>query len=290
MRDFSETEGAGAELLGAFHYDMSSWRDEESGEIRHTLYFQTEKEAADALSILRVRTTEWEKYGIRLDSFQSLTLKKEDWAQSWKIHFKTMEISPRLVIKPSWESVEERPGRIVLTLDPGMSFGTGQHATTRFCLEAIDKFAGTGGTPLSFLDAGSGSGILSIAAFKLGFCPVTAFDIDPDSIPVARENAEVNGIAEDGISFETASLDSFRPGRRFDVAAANILSHVLIAGRDKLLSLVKPDGILILAGILDSEYPAIRERFKHAGCEELFTRGEKEWRGGVFRTPGTVRI
>lgn len=292
MCDRSETPGAGAELLAAGGYEMSSRREEATSEVRHTLYFQTGKEALEALAFLRASAPGWEKYGIRLDSFETPVLKKEDWAQSWKVHFKAMEISPRLIVRPSWESVEERPGRIVLTLDPGMSFGTGQHATTRFCLAALDRFAeapeppGHGRKTFSFLDAGTGSGILAIAAFKLGYSPVSAFDIDPDSIPVALENARVNGITKEGIAFEKASLESFQPGRRFHIVAANILSHVLIACREKLLSLVEPGGILILAGILDTEYPALRNAFTLAGCEELSTAAEKEWRGGIFRTPG----
>lgn len=287
-RDDSETEGAATELLAACDCDMSSWRDEESKVIRHTLYFQTQADADAALEKLKTNAESWREFGVVLTDFQFSTLKKEDWAESWKIHFKTIVISPRLAVKPSWESFDALPGQTVLTLDPGMSFGTGQHATTKFCLGAIDQFAAkakSAGKTLSFLDAGAGSGILSIAAFKLGFRPVNAFDIDPDTLPVARENAQVNGIADDALPFDAASLEGYNCPHAFDVVAANILSSALIAGRRQLLAMVRPGGNLILAGILDAKYPKVRTAFEELGCVQLFSEAEHEWRGGAFRIP-----
>ncbi len=288
MRDNSETEGAGAEMLSAFEYEISSWRDEESKVIRHTLYFLTPEEADSAWNFLSAEAGNWKEFGIELDDFQRGEIRKEDWAESWKLHFKTIVISDRLAVKPSWEKFDAKEGQIVLTLDPGMSFGTGQHATTRSCLTAIDKFvqeAKAEGKILSMLDAGAGSGILSIAAKKLGCCPVAAFDIDPDTIPVARENAQINGIADEELPFDTASLDGYNCTVQYDIVAANILSSALIAGKKKLLSMVKPGGKLILAGILGTEYPGIRAEFEAVGCKELFSEAEKEWCGGSFSVP-----
>ena len=288
VRDDSETEGAGAEMLAAFEYDMSSWRDEESKIIRHTLYFQTPEDAAEAKAFLEQEMSGWKEFGIVLEDLQQGEVRKEDWAESWKLHFKTIVISDRLAVKPSWEKFDAKDGQIVLVLDPGMSFGTGQHATTKSCLGAIDVFtqeAKKDGRTLSFLDAGAGSGILSIAAYKLGCSPVAAFDIDPDTIPVARENAQINGIPDDTLPFDVASLEGYNCAMQYDVVAANILSSALIAGKKKLLSMVKPGGRLILAGILGTEYPAVRKEFEELGCRELFSEAEKEWCGGSFSVP-----
>lgn len=286
MRDDSAAEGAGAELLGAFEYNISTWRDEESRVVRHTLYFLTTDDADAALAFLQKETPSWHDFGVELTDIQRAELKKEDWAESWKIHFHTIVISPRLAIKPSWEKFNAAPGQIVLTLDPGMSFGTGQHATTRSCLAAIDRFTEeAAGRTLSFLDAGAGSGILSIAAYKLGCAPVAAFDIDPDTIPVARENAVVNGIDPKNLPFDVASLEGYHCTQKYDIVAANILSSALIAGKKKLLSMVKPGGRLILAGILGTEYDHVRAEFEALGCKQLYSEAEKEWRGGSFSVP-----
>jgi len=287
MRDDSDTEGAAAELLAAFEYNISSWRDEETKIIHHTLYFLTPAEADEAFDFVQKEAENWRTFGVDLQDFRRAELKKEDWAESWKIHFRTIVISPRLAIRPSWEKYDAEPGQVVLTLDPGMSFGTGQHATTRSCLAALDQFMQeNGGRAMSFLDAGAGSGILSIAAYKLGYRPVAAFDIDPDTVPVARENAQVNGIPDDGLPFDVASLEGYDCKMQYDVAAANILSSALIAGKKKLLSMVKPGGKLILAGILGTEYPDVRKEFEALGCVQLFSVAEKEWCGGSFAVPG----
>ena len=133
------------------------------------------------------------------------------------------------------------------------------------------------------LDAGSGSGILAIAACKLGCTRVDAFDIDPDTIAVARENAGKNGIADSELTLAAASLMEFESDTQYDIVAANILSSALLAGKEKLLSFCKPGTHLILAGILDTEYQKVKEAFESTGCcVELCNVLEKEWRGGTY--------
>ncbi len=287
MSDASETPGAAAELLSALGFDLSTWTDAETKAVRHTLYFQDEAAAKKALEAIVPQSKGWMGFGVVLSDFRLDTLKREDWAESWKIHFKAMEISPRLAIKPSWVELKPKEGQAVVELDPGMSFGTGQHATTKFCLMAIDRFAAEKpGGKLSLLDAGCGSGILSISAFKLGYRPVSAFDIDPDAVAIAKENVSRNGVGPESIGVATSSLVGYSPEKgAFDVVAANILSSALLEGRGKLLSLVKPGGRLILAGILSTEYEKVKAAFEESGCEELFSGVEAEWRGGAFRVP-----
>ena len=273
--DESEGNGSGAEFLSAFDYSISTWKDEESGQIRQTLYFMTPEEADEALTFLRANASEWTSFDIVFRDFERHDLPKENWAEVWKIHFKPLEISPRLLVRPSWEKV-----------DPGMSFGTGQHATTKFCLASIDEFLQKADHPLTVLDAGAGSGILAIAATLLGCAkPVRAFDIDPDTIPVAQENTERNGIAATDIEFAVSALDDYQSDMQYDIVAANILSSALIAGREKLLSLTKPGGYLVLAGILATEYDKVKAAFEELGCKELRSAQEKEWRGGAFLVP-----
>ena len=285
--DESADRGAGAEFLSAFEYDMSSWKDEESGSIRHTIYFQDRASAETALAFLRTESENWKEFGVVLSGFALSELKKENWAESWKIHFKPIRVSPRLLIRPTWEPVVPEAGRIDIVLDPGMSFGTGQHATTKFCLASLDRITKdmAPDRPLNMLDAGSGSGILAIAAHLLGCRPVRAFDIDPDTVPVARENLEKNGLPADSVSFAVSALEEWPSGEQYDIVAANILSSALIAGREKLLSLTRPGGWLILAGILDREYGTVRSAFEELGCREMASEAEKEWRGGAFLTP-----
>lgn len=287
VRDCSESPEAAAELLSGLGYEVSSWKNAETKEIHLTLYFQEESACREAMERLRRSLAEFASFGIQLEDLAFHTLKKEDWAEVWKLHFKPLIISDRLAFAPSWEKFQPKSGQILITLDPGMSFGTGQHATTKFCLSSLDRFIAAlrqgGETRISMLDAGSGSGILAIAAKKLGCSRVDAFDIDSDTIPIAQENAAMNGIGPQEILFQPASLLGYQSDIQYDLVAANILSSALIAGRDRLLSFCHPGTKLMLAGILDSEYSTVRTAFESTGrCRELFSSQEKEWRGGAF--------
>ena len=284
--DASENAETVPELLSAMEYDFSSWRDAETGKRTHTLYFQSADAAAEAKTRIDALRDTWHELEVEIGDPVLAELKKEDWAESWKIHFKPIEISERLAITPSWIAYPAAPGQHIITLDPGMSFGTGQHATTKFCLTQLDLFAFHHDvSALSMLDAGCGSGILAIAAEKLGFREICAFDIDPEAARIAAENAETNHCSR--IRFSAASLIKYNSeGIKFDVIAANILSSALLAGKEKLLSLLKPGGCLILAGILDSEYPLVREAFESSGCRQFASTEESKWRGGAFLFEG----
>ena len=286
--DVSENGETVPELLSAMEFDFSSWRDAETGKRTHTLYFQSAGEAAEAKKQMESLRSSWRDLEVEIGDPVLAELKKEDWAESWKIHFKPIEISPRLGITPSWIAYPAAPGQHIITLDPGMSFGTGQHATTKFCLTQLDLFAFRHDvSTLSMLDAGCGSGILAIAAEKLGFREIRAFDIDPEAARIAAENAGTNRCSR--IRFDAASLIEYNSdGMKFDVIAANILSSALLAGKDKLLSLLKTGGCLILAGILDSEYPLVREAFESSGCRQFASTEESKWRGGAFLFDGNV--
>ncbi len=220
-------------------------------------------------------------------------VRREDWAESWKRHFKPIEIGDALLIKPSWIKRPPRKNQAVVILDPGLSFGTGQHATTSFCLHQIvaavcdrrNRRSHSAATK-SFLDIGTGSGILAIAAVKLGFKPVRAFDFDPEAVRVARANARVNQVERKlKITRDDATELPLHPVHKYDLVCANLISNLLIAERRRIMAQLNRDGILVLAGILKSEFAEVQTAFEDLGLELVASKSEKEWRFGSFYFP-----
>lgn len=209
-----------------------------------------------------------------------------NWAESWKKHFRIQRIGKRVVIKPSWKKYNARRGDVLIELDPGLSFGTGQHPTTRFCLRMIERFSSSR-PPRSFLDIGTGSGILAIAAAKFGYAPVRAVDNDAQAIRVARANFRTNVGGRLGrATFRVASLHELTTTDRFDIVAANLLADLIIAKRRKLTALVAPGGHLILAGILVRESPVINRVFRSLGLKTFACERNGNWAGFVFHKSG----
>jgi ribosomal protein L11 methyltransferase len=219
-------------------------------------------------------------------------VRREDWAESWKRHFKAIEIGDALLIKPSWIKRPPRKNQAVVILDPGLSFGTGQHATTSFCLHQLvaicdrrnrrSQIADT----KSFLDIGTGSGILAIAAAKLGYKTVRAFDFDPEAVRIARANARVNQVGRKlKITRDDVTKLSIHPARKYDLVCANLISNLLIAERRQIVAQLNRDGILVLAGILKSEFSLVQMAFEDLRMKLVASKSEKEWRSGSFRFP-----
>ena len=209
-------------------------------------------------------------------------VKREDWAESWKKHFQPFEVRGSLLVKPSWSKKKPRRNQPVVILDPGLSFGTGQHPTTAFCLSEIVRRR-QGEARQSFLDIGTGSGILAIAAAKLAYQPVHAFDFDPESVRVAKENIRVNGVsAQIKIKRGDVTKLELKPGRTYDLVCANLISNLLMAERKKIVAQLSPGGTLILAGILRSEFLEVQRAFEGVGLELLRCKTDKEWRSGSF--------
>ena len=206
------------------------------------------------------------------------TIPDEDWKLSYRKHFKVEVISPRLVVRPPWEAVAPAPGQKVLTLDPGIAFGTGQHPTTRACLDAIDALAAED-AGRTFLDVGCGSGILAIAAALEGFRDVRGFDNDPDAVRNANENAAANGL---GALFFEGDLSAPGVAAPADVVAANVLAPVLVRFAREVGALVNPGGRLILSGILDEQYAEVLAAYTALGFAEISSRLIGEWRTGLF--------
>jgi len=182
------------------------------------------------------------------------------WQDSYRAHFKAWRFG-RLHWVPVWEraTYELPAGHAALWLDPGLAFGTGNHETTRLCIERLAVLAGER-PGLRVIDAGCGSGILALSAALLGCGEVCAFDNDPQAVGVSRENAELNGLAG-RVEFFTADLASGLAGRQADIVVANIQADVLSAGAGALAAAVRPGGTLVLSGILATEIGRVREAF-----------------------------
>lgn len=209
-------------------------------------------------------------------------LPPQDWAESWKRHFKPLLIGKKLLLKPGWSRSRPARGQVAVVLDPGLSFGTGHHPTTAFCLREVVRRRPVQGQR-SFLDVGTGSGILAIAAAKLGYAPVEGFDLDPEAIRVARANARRNGVLgrlrlwQADITARTG-----RNRRRYDLVCANLLTPLLISAARQLADCVRPGGHLVAAGVLDAEFRTLQAAFARAGLRLCRSRRDGAWRAGTF--------
>ncbi|RZO63372.1 MAG: 50S ribosomal protein L11 methyltransferase [Sandaracinaceae bacterium] len=174
----------------------------------------------------------------------------DDWRERWKAFFHTTRVGERLVVRPSWETHDAREGDLVIVLDPGQAFGTGTHETTRLVMRELEARV-SGGEHV--LDVGCGSGILGIAALKLGAARVVAVDVDPIAVRVTDENAEINGVA---IEASTTPIEDV-PGR-YPIVLANIRSPILIPMTESLVAHLTPGGVLVLSGLLAEEESEIR--------------------------------
>jgi ribosomal protein L11 methyltransferase len=270
-----------SEMAASLGFVTAGWRNVETGDAWLRVFTDDEPAAHETLGQLRATLPAWLPMLTASPKMSVDSVRKQDWSECWKEHFHAFRASRRIVVKPSWEEFTPENGEdILLELDPGMSFGTGYHGTTRACLEFMDDLAEELGA-VSFLEAGCGSGILSLAAVKLGFSPVVAFDHDPQAVMCAKENLELAGVADVDVS--TADVAEFAPGRRFRVVAANILAHILDTHAESVAGFVAPDGHLLLAGILTEQYPGLKARYEALGFRELRNRTIDEWTSGVYR-------
>jgi ribosomal protein L11 methyltransferase len=237
----------------------------------------------DDTSALRDETSRaFERAGIAGDATLRL-VDEQDWADAWKEHFH-VERFGRVVVVPSWRTHAPRPGDVVLTLDPGMAFGTGQHETTRMCLEALSRHVRTG---MRVLDAGCGSGILAVAAARLGAADVLATDVDPDCVRIATENAQTNGVAA---CVRTRAVspgdDSWSEGERFEVVVANILAGTIIGLAPVFARTLVADGRLIASGIIAAREGEVVRALERAGLRVDTRRALGEWRCIEALRPG----
>ena len=259
------------EVFDGGDFVLSSYRDVESPLTEVQIYFPEAERVAEAKEALGAAL------GIVGAPAEIVVgeIPDEDWRLAYRRHFTTERIGRRLVVHPPWEP-EPQDG-VVVTLDPGLAFGTGKHETTRACLEYIDEYSEEGG---SFLDMGCGSGILSISAALLGYGPVEGFDVDEEAVQASRENAALNNAAVEYRRFALGRPGNASPSRRCDLVAANILGPLLIRFADEITPYVGRR--LIISGILDTLYPEVLAAYTARGFREVSRRTYGEWTTGVL--------
>ena len=260
---------------------------EMQGKSRVTFYLQADEEGFAKMGEVRIALENLKKTaqacGTLLMTMDSL--QDADWENNWKQYYKPMEIGERLLVIPQWEQEDPKVrkalegGRVPLILEPGLTFGTGSHATTRLCLTALEQ-AVQGGEKV--LDLGCGSGILSIAALKLGAASALAVDIDDKCLDVAYENAAMNGIGRDTYTVKVGDIlsdEALRAeiGGGYDVVLANIVADVIIGLGPMVRSLLRENGVFLCSGIIDTRAEEVAGKLRQAGLEILDTRSSEGW-------------
>ena len=250
------------------------------GKSRITFYLEDSAEGMNTLAQLRIGLSAFKK---QHPEYAPLLLGMEnvedaDWENNWKQFYKPMEIGERLLVVPEWEEAGD-DGRVKLILNPGLTFGTGSHATTRLCLTALEKHI-CGGEKV--LDLGCGSGILSIAALLLGAKDAFACDIDDKCVGVAYENAALNGIGKEHYTVRAGDVLSDRGlqkefGGDYDLIVANIVADVIIALAPQVRGMLKAGGLFLCSGIIDDRAEEVREKLVEAGWTIEETRSGEGW-------------
>jgi ribosomal protein L11 methyltransferase len=213
---------------------------------------------------------------------ETASIPDQDWGENWKKFFKPLRVGSRFVVKPPWAKTRLRKGEILIEINPGMAFGTGTHATTQLCMEALEKRLKKG---FSVLDVGTGSGILSIAAARLGAAEVWGIDIDPVAVEIASENVNQNGVSRQ-VKILKARIREIH--KRFDLVVANIDFRNLKRARITMLKHIKKRGFLILSGILDKEEERLCQQYLRSGeLQWVETIEEAEWVSLTFLKKGS---
>lgn len=210
----------------------------------------------------------------------------EDWSTSWKEHFKPLRVGKHLVVKPTWEDFPAGPDDILLDIDPGMAFGTGTHPTTMLCLTVLEKLLSglrNEKKTMTALDVGTGSGILTIAAAKLGIAHIFAVDIDLEAVKIAQENCRLNGV-EDRVTVSDTPLALINGS--FDIVLANILAEDLVRMAPDLVARVNQDGLLILSGILIEKETLVIDGYANSAMTLTEVSREGEWSCLVLQRKG----
>lgn len=260
-------------------------------ETRITVYLPSNSQGADMLLSIRAMLAELKStdsegaYG-RLEAELS-SIREEDWANNWKQYFKPVKIGEKLVIKPSWEEYENDGSRIILEIDPASSFGTGQHHTTRLCLELLEKCLNTGD---NILDMGCGSGILSIGAMLLGAEKAVAVDIEENAAETAMENAVKNNISPEKYTTYYGNIltdDKLadKIDDKYDVIAANIVADVLIAMKGYFLRYIRNGGTLIVSGIIEERMHEVIDALEGVGFKDPEANVKEGWAAVKFTAP-----
>lgn len=209
------------------------------------------------------------------------SLQEEDWANAWKDHFQVHKIGDRVVIRPPWLEYEPKDDEVIVVLDPGMAFGTGLHPSTKLSMLGTEEVVKPGDR---LLDVGTGSGILAIAAVKLGAAKADTVDVESVAVVATAENAERNGVS-DKILVNHGSVGPGEPfyGQQYDVVLANIIARILIELSEAIVGHTRPGGSIVLAGIIESREQDVIDTFAGLGAEVVNRRFQEDWVSLVLR-------
>lgn len=258
--------------------------EEKKQETRVKVYVSDNASGAEMLSGIRSTLLELKSYDtdgvfgrleISIDN-----INEEDWANNWKQYFHPLKIGEKLLIQPEWEPVTEKNDRMIFSVNPGMTFGTGSHYTTRLCLEELERIITPG---CEMADMGCGSGILSVISLMLGAKHATAVDIDPNAVHIALDNAKRNGVDIQNYRVLAGNIltDEALVGeisdRKYDVIAANIVADVIIAFAPVVAPMLKDDGVFITSGIIEDRAEDVKEALLDAGFEIERVKQDKDW-------------
>lgn len=253
---------------------------EKAGVSRVTFYLERNEAALDVIARVRMAMSDLKKArpecGPLLLTIDNVA--DADWENNWKKFYKPMEIGERLLVVPQWEEARD-DGRVKLVLNPGLTFGTGSHATTRLCLQALDKYI-RGGEKI--LDLGCGSGILSIAALVLGAKEAFACDIDEKCVDVAYENAALNGVGKDRYTVRWGDVLTDKAlqaefGGGYDMVVANIVADVIMGLSDKVRPFLKKGGLFLCSGIIDDRAEEVFAKLRADGWTVIEQHDSEGW-------------
>ena len=251
-----------------------------TGKCRITFYVEESDQGFTTVAAVRIAMADLKKehpeYAPLLMTMDGI--EDADWENNWKAFYKPMEIGERLIVIPDWEEADPH-GRVALRMNPGLTFGTGSHATTRLCLQALEKLVHPG---MKVLDLGCGSGILSIAALLLGADSAFACDIDEKAVDVAYENAALNGVGREKYTVRAGDVTSDQRLRKemggsWDIVVANIVSDVIIALAPTVGELLSENGVFICSGIIDDRAEEVKGKLEEAGFAILESRSSEGW-------------
>lgn len=267
VEDYSDLEQGAREIAHIDLIDEDLLKRDRTQSIIH-IYLEPQENPTETVAFLRER---FAACGID-NEVDTNTISEQDWANNWKQYFKPLSVGKRLLICPTWETTDNPEGRLVLSIDPGMAFGTGGHDTTRMVLEAVESYI----TPeTDVLDVGCGSGILSIASLLLGARSAVGVDIDALAVKMALENGTVNGYAAPQYTIRQGDLVEQITGQ-YEVILANIVADAILKLSPAIPAFLKPGGVYIVSGIIEERGDEVETGLKACG----FTVRERRVHGG----------
>lgn len=236
-------------------------------------YFSEEDNIDEIIAYINKKVEEIKSLGIDVGEgkVEFEKMYEEDWANNWKKYYKPSKVGEKIVVKPIWEEYEVKDEELVVELDPGMAFGTGEHETTRMCIQALEKYVQKDST---VFDVGCGSGILAIAAAKLGAKLAVGVDLDPVAVESAKENVGFNNI--DNIEILHGNLIEVIDGKA-DIVVANIIAEIICILTEDVSRVIKPNGYFITSGIIHDRVEMVTNKLEECGFEVVKVNKDGEW-------------